>query len=119
MFLILITREACISYCHPPLPTKMLNLDLLANGDSRRVNQEAINRAMQGLDPARKEFISSCLEEDPTKRLTASALIKSKVFQEVRSVSNICLFVCLSICLLAHMNEDYWSCCIISPLLKL
>lgn len=61
----------------------MLNLDLLGNGDSHRVNQESIKRAMQGLTISRKEFISSCLEEDPLKRLTASTLIKSKVFQEV------------------------------------
>lgn len=63
--------------------SQMLNLDLLANGDSRRVNQDAINRAMKGLTKNRKEFIASCLEEDPSKRVTASALIKSKVLQEV------------------------------------
>ena len=74
------------------LSPQMLNLDLLANGDNRRVNQEAINRAMQGLTKHRKEFISSCLEEDPAKRLTASALIKSRVFQEV------CASVCTCIC---------------------
>ena len=61
----------------------MLNLDLLANGDNRRVNQEAIDRAMLGLTKSRKEFISSCLEKDPSKRMAASALMKSKVLQEV------------------------------------
>lgn len=62
---------------------EMLNLDLLANGDSRRVNQDSITRAMQGLNEFRKEFISSCLEKDPLQRVTASALMKSKVLQEV------------------------------------
>ena len=71
----------------------MLNLDLLANGDNRRVNQEAINRAMQGLTKNRKEFISSCLEEDPTKRLTASVLSKSRVFQEVCVCVCVCVYV--------------------------
>lgn len=61
----------------------MLNLDLLANGDSRRVNQDAIHRAMQGLNKSRKEFISSCLETDPSQRVTAFTLMKSKVLQEV------------------------------------
>lgn len=61
----------------------MLNLDLLANGDSRRVNQDSIDRAMKGLTKSRKEFISACLEKDPSKRVTASALMKSKVLQEV------------------------------------
>ena len=74
----------------PPL-SQMLNLDLLANGDSRRVNQESINRAMQGLNKSRKEFISACLEEDPAKRLTASALMKSRVLQEVRYLVCMCV----------------------------
>lgn len=75
----------------------MLNLDLLANGESRRVNQEAINRAMQGLNKNRKEFISACLEEDPVKRLTASTLMKSKVLQEVRCWYESDLFVCVCV----------------------
>lgn len=68
---------------NPTVIFQMLNLDLLANGDNRRVNQESIDRAMQGLTKSRKEFISSCLEKDPSKRVTASALMKSKVLQEV------------------------------------
>lgn len=62
---------------------EMLNLDLLANGDSRRVNQDSITRAMKGLTKSRKEFISSCLIKDPSMRVTASTLMKSKVLQEV------------------------------------
>ena len=62
----------------------MLNLDLLGNGDGHRVNNDSIRRAMHGLTQSRKEFISSCLLEDPLKRRTAADLIKSSVLQEVR-----------------------------------
>lgn len=64
----------------------MLNLDLLGNGDSRRVNLVDINQALQTVDPSRKVFIASCLEEDPSKRPTAAVLIKSRVLQEVTEV---------------------------------
>ena len=71
---------------------QMLNLDLVGNGDSRWVN-ESIKRAMKGLTPSRKEFISSCLTEDPSERRTASDLIKSKVLQEVSASVCMCVWV--------------------------
>ncbi len=67
----------------------MLNLDLLGNGDGHRVNNDSIKRAMQGLTMSRKEFISSCLMEDPLQRRTAADLIKSKVLQEVSLVCRV------------------------------
>lgn len=65
---------------------EMLNLELLGNGDShpgRVAMKQLIQHALEGLDEPRREFIKSCLQEEPSLRPRATSLLKQAVLQEV------------------------------------
>ena len=87
------------------IPSQMLNLDLLGNGDGRPcpVKPESIARAVEGLEGPRRHFIRLCLSVDPSQRHTASALLKLPVLQEVRG--GVCVWIyeceCVSGCVCA------------------
>ena len=65
----------------------MLNLDLiLVNGEgSQRVQtrDESVQRALESLDEPKREFISLCLNPNPSMRPKAHELLKHHVLQEV------------------------------------
>ena len=64
----------------------MLNFALLSNGESSvgpHAREEANEKALENLDPPKREFIRLCLHRDPDIRPKASVLIKHHVLQEV------------------------------------
>ena len=72
----------------------MLNFALLGNGDSPpglHARGEANEKALESLDPQKREFIRLCLHSDPDIRPKASVLLKHHVLQEV------CLYGLLSV----------------------
>ena len=64
----------------------MLNLALLGNGESVQHGQrsDAIQRALNQLNPQTKQFVELCIDHDHEKRPQAHTLLKHFVLQEVR-----------------------------------
>ena len=48
--------------------------------------KQLIQHALEGLDEPRREFIKSCLQEEPSLRPRATSLLKQAVLQEVRVI---------------------------------
>lgn len=67
---------------------EMAALEIQGNGDSGAiVTKEQIARTMEGLDDAQqKDFISKCLNENPTERATARELLFHPLLFEVHSL---------------------------------
>ena len=64
----------------------MLNFALLGNGETSagpHAREEANEKALESLDPQKREFIRLCLHSDPDIRPKASVLLKHHVLQEV------------------------------------
>ena len=72
-------------YCAPNI--QMLNFELLGNGEGAHgytsPKQEAVLRAVEGLDERKREFIQLCLHQQPSKRPRAQDLLKHLVLQQV------------------------------------
>uniref|UniRef100_A0A1X7UD98 Protein kinase domain-containing protein n=1 Tax=Amphimedon queenslandica TaxID=400682 RepID=A0A1X7UD98_AMPQE len=65
---------------------EMLNLALLGNGETVQQGQlrsDAIQKALDQLNPRTKQFIELCIDHDYEKRPQAHSLIKHLVLQEV------------------------------------
>ena len=78
----------------------MLNLALLGNGEAVQQGQQrsdAIQKALDQLNPRIKQFIELCIDPDHEKRPQAHTLIKHLVLQEVgereRERGDIVIFV--------------------------
>ena len=63
----------------------MLNLALLGNGEAVQHGQrsDAIQKALDQLNPRTKQFIELCIDPNHEKRPQAHTLIKHLVLQEV------------------------------------
>lgn len=64
----------------------MLNLDLLGNGDTTHsiTRGDAVQKALDQLNPMTRDFIELCIDRNPEQRPKAQLLLKQPVLQEVR-----------------------------------